>query len=118
MPLRCSFFRFGRVNYNHGGPLDLGTVLAKNQYVSVGKMNTVGAASGMKEKSICVRDGIAILHKRFYAGKPRRLAALEKARAADKLARRLSKLSASLVLVFGFAFGFLLSSCRSAGPGP
>jgi DNA-binding XRE family transcriptional regulator len=35
------------------------------------------------------RDGIAILHRRFYAGKPDRIAALEEARAADEIARKI-----------------------------
>jgi DNA-binding XRE family transcriptional regulator len=37
-------------------------------------------------------DGLAILHQRFYAGKPKRLAGLEKARSADEVARKLVQL--------------------------
>ena len=40
------------------------------------------------------KDGLAILHKRFYHGKPRRVAALEEARAADEVARKLAQLRA------------------------
>jgi DNA-binding XRE family transcriptional regulator len=50
----------------------------------------------MKQKpSRRSRDGIAILHKRFYAGKPQRLVALEEARAADDVARKLIQLRTS-----------------------
>jgi DNA-binding XRE family transcriptional regulator len=34
-------------------------------------------------------DGIEILHKRFYAGRPERIAQLEKAREDDEVARQL-----------------------------
>lgn len=43
-------------------------------------------------KSSRSSDGLAILHKRFYAGKPKRLAGLEEARAADEVARKLVQL--------------------------
>jgi DNA-binding XRE family transcriptional regulator len=35
------------------------------------------------------KDGLAILHKRFYEGKAQRVAALEEARAAVEVARKL-----------------------------
>ena len=35
------------------------------------------------------KSGIAILHQRYYRGKPERLAALEEMRAADDIARRI-----------------------------
>src|SRR2546423_1557417 len=38
------------------------------------------------------KSGIAILHRRRYAGKPARLAALEEARAADDVARKIVEL--------------------------
>jgi ribosome-binding protein aMBF1 (putative translation factor) len=34
-------------------------------------------------------DAVEILHRRYYAGKPERLAALEKARADDHVARKI-----------------------------
>ncbi len=37
-------------------------------------------------------DGIEILHKRFYAGRPERIAHLEKAREDDEVARQLQML--------------------------
>lgn len=46
----------------------------------------------MKKKTSHTTDGIAILHKRFYAGKPARQAALEEARAADEVARKIVEL--------------------------
>ena len=46
----------------------------------------------MNKKSSRTNDGIAILHKRFYAGKPARIAALEEARAADEVARKIVQL--------------------------
>jgi DNA-binding XRE family transcriptional regulator len=52
----------------------------------------------MKQKATRSRDGLAILHKRFYAGKPQRLAALEEARAADDVARKLIELRTSAKL--------------------
>jgi ribosome-binding protein aMBF1 (putative translation factor) len=38
------------------------------------------------------RNGIAILHRRYYAGKPERIAALEEMRAADDVAWRILEL--------------------------
>lgn len=35
------------------------------------------------------KDGLAILHRRHYAGRPERLAALEEMRAADDVARQI-----------------------------
>ncbi len=43
----------------------------------------------MKTRNRRTSDGIRILHKRFYAGRPDRLAALEEARAGDQVAREL-----------------------------
>jgi ribosome-binding protein aMBF1 (putative translation factor) len=43
----------------------------------------------MTKLSRKTKDGIAILHSRFYAGKPDRIAALEEARAADEIARQI-----------------------------
>ncbi len=37
-------------------------------------------------------DGIKILHRRFYAGRPERLADLEEARANDEIARQIRTL--------------------------
>ncbi len=39
-----------------------------------------------------IKDGIAILHRRYYEGKPERIAALEEMRAADDVARRIVEL--------------------------
>lgn len=49
----------------------------------------------MNKRNARTKDGIAILHKRFYDGKPQRLAALEEARAADEVARKLVELRTS-----------------------
>jgi len=38
------------------------------------------------------KNGIAILHRRYYEGKPERIAALEEMRAADDVAREIVKL--------------------------
>ncbi|HMO66017.1 MAG TPA: helix-turn-helix domain-containing protein [Verrucomicrobiota bacterium] len=38
------------------------------------------------------KDGLAILHRRYYAGRPERLVALEEMRAADDVARQLLEL--------------------------
>jgi ribosome-binding protein aMBF1 (putative translation factor) len=40
------------------------------------------------------RDGVAILHQRYYAGRPERLAALEEMRAAEDVARQILQLRA------------------------
>ena len=37
-------------------------------------------------------DAVAILHRRYYAGKPERLAALEQARVNDDVARKIAAL--------------------------
>jgi DNA-binding XRE family transcriptional regulator len=37
-------------------------------------------------------DGVEVLHKRYYAGKPKRIAELEEARSEDELARKIHKL--------------------------
>ena len=39
-----------------------------------------------------ISNGIAILHRRFYAGKPERIAGLEEMRAADDIARKILEL--------------------------
>jgi hypothetical protein len=41
-----------------------------------------------KAKKKATRDAVEILHRRYYAGKPARLAALEQARADDHIARK------------------------------
>ena len=46
----------------------------------------------MSKVSTRTKSGIAILHRRHYAGKPARLAALEEARAADEVARKIVEL--------------------------
>ena len=38
------------------------------------------------------KDGIGILHRRYYAGRPERLAALEEMRAAEDVARQILQL--------------------------
>ena len=38
------------------------------------------------------KDGLGILHRRYYAGRPGRLAALEEMRAADDVARKILQL--------------------------
>ena len=42
-----------------------------------------------KKKRKPTADAVAILHRRYYEGKPERLADLEKARANDKVARKI-----------------------------
>ena len=37
-------------------------------------------------------DAVEILHRRYYSGKPQRIAQLEKARAEDELARKIHQL--------------------------
>ncbi len=37
-------------------------------------------------------DAVEILHRRYYEGKPKRMAALEEARAEDELARKIYEL--------------------------
>ena len=46
----------------------------------------------MKKEQKTTSDGIKILHKRFYAGRPERLAELEEARANDEVAREIRTL--------------------------
>lgn len=41
------------------------------------------------------KNGIAIIHRRYYEGKPERIAALEDMRAADDVARRIVQLRTS-----------------------
>jgi len=43
----------------------------------------------MPTKARPITDAIEILHRRFYAGRPDRIAALEEARANDEIARRI-----------------------------
>jgi DNA-binding XRE family transcriptional regulator len=46
----------------------------------------------MIKKKKTTSDAVQILHRRYYHGKPDRLAALEEARAEDELARKIFKL--------------------------
>lgn len=41
------------------------------------------------------KNGLTILHRRYYEGKPERIAALEEVRAADDVARRIVELRTS-----------------------
>ena len=45
-----------------------------------------------KAKKRPTTDAVEILHRRYYAGKPERLAALESARANDHVARKITAL--------------------------
>ena len=45
-----------------------------------------------KAKRKATANAVKILHRRYYAGKPRRLAALEQARSNDHVARKLTAL--------------------------
>ena len=45
-----------------------------------------------KAKKRQTTDAVEILHRRYYAGKPERLAALESARANDQVARKITAL--------------------------
>ena len=45
-----------------------------------------------KAKRKATTDAVEILHRRYYAGKPQRLAALAQARANDQVARKLTAL--------------------------
>ena len=47
-----------------------------------------------KKKRRPTADAVAILHRRYYEGKPERLADLEKARANDQVARKIVALRA------------------------
>ena len=49
----------------------------------------------MKRTIKKTKDGLSILHQRFYAGRPDRLAALEEMRAADDVARQILQLRTS-----------------------
>ncbi len=46
----------------------------------------------MPKKSRATSDAVEILHRRYYQGKPERIAQLEAARAEDDLARRIYEL--------------------------
>jgi DNA-binding XRE family transcriptional regulator len=45
-----------------------------------------------KTKRKATADAVDILHRRYYAGKPQRLASLEKERTSDQVARKLTAL--------------------------
>lgn len=45
-----------------------------------------------KTKRTPTTDAVEILHRRYYAGRPERLAALEEARANDNVARKITTL--------------------------
>jgi len=45
-----------------------------------------------KNKKSATTDAVEILHRRYYQGKPERLAALEEARANDSVARNITAL--------------------------
>ena len=47
-----------------------------------------------KAKRKLTTDAVAIIHRRYYEGKPDRLAALEQARANDDVARKIAALRA------------------------
>lgn len=46
----------------------------------------------MARKQTATTDAVEILHSRFYAGKPKRLAELEEARVNDDIARQIAAL--------------------------
>jgi DNA-binding XRE family transcriptional regulator len=46
----------------------------------------------MPKKTKATSDAVEILHRRYYSGKPQRIAQLEKARAEDELARKIHQL--------------------------
>ena len=46
----------------------------------------------MPKKRIATSDSVQILHRRYYHGKPNRIAQLEEARAEDELARKIYEL--------------------------
>jgi DNA-binding XRE family transcriptional regulator len=46
----------------------------------------------MPKKRKATSDAVEILHRRYYQGKPERIAQLEEARAEDELARRIYEL--------------------------
>ena len=52
----------------------------------------VEACQIMTKKRKTTSDAVQILHRRYYQGKPERLAALEEARAEDELARKIYEL--------------------------
>lgn len=45
-----------------------------------------------RTKRTATTDAVAILHRRYYEGRPERLAALEEARANDNVARKITAL--------------------------
>src|SRR5688572_16194334 len=45
-----------------------------------------------KQPRRATNDGLAIIHRRYYHGRPQRLAALEEARANDDVARKIQQL--------------------------
>ncbi len=49
-------------------------------------------AAKQSTKKKATTDGIEIIHRRFYEGRPDRIAALEEARAEDEVARKIYKL--------------------------
>ena len=49
----------------------------------------------MKKTRKRTKNGIEILHHRYYAGRPERMAALEEMRAADDIARKIVELRTS-----------------------
>ena len=49
----------------------------------------------MKKETRKTRDGLTILHRRFYEGKPKRIADVDEARAADEVARKIFQLRTS-----------------------
>lgn len=56
------------------------------------KVTPTGGAKMEKSKRRPTTDAVEILHRRYYVGKPDRLAALEEARANDVVARRIAAL--------------------------
>ena len=46
----------------------------------------------MPKQKKTASDAVEILHRRYYAGRPERIAALEEARAEDELARKIYEL--------------------------
>ncbi len=46
----------------------------------------------MPKKRKTTSDAVEILHRRYYVGRPERIAALEEARAEDELARKIHEL--------------------------
>jgi DNA-binding XRE family transcriptional regulator len=46
----------------------------------------------MPKKHLSTSDAIEIMHRRYYEGKPKRIAALEEAKADDEVARKILQL--------------------------